>query len=426
MKDLRAFIHQLSLENELVVVHEEVDPNLEIAEIHRRVVSKGGPALLFKNVKGSKFPVVTNLFGTEKRVEMAFPKRPEKLIDDLVTLFTQKFPPSLSTLWKHRFHIKTLFQARPKLKGSGKVLDIKMDPVNLEDLPILQCWPDDGGNFITLPLVYTEPVSHGAPNLGMYRIQRFDQTTTGLHFQIAKGGGFHFHEAEQIGKDLPVSIFLGGPPALMFGAIAPLPENVPELLFAALMLGDKLHMVKTDGHPHQIPADCEFAILGHARAMRGAFEGPFGDHFGYYGKAHDFPVLHVESIYHRKDAIYPATVVGKPIQEDLFIGNYLQKLFSPLIRLAMPGIKSLWTYAEAGFHPLVAAVVKERYEKEALTSAFRILGEGQLSLSNVFFSTDQNIDLQNVKTVIETVLSRMRPEQDMYILSHTSNDTLDY
>ena len=427
--DLRDFIHSLQAHNELCIIDTEVDPHLEIAEIHRRVVHEGGPALLFRTVKGSSFSVATNLFGSERRMELAFPDSPEKWVSDMIKLATGKHPPEFSDLWKNRSHLQRLLHLGTKKVKNSPLLECQMH--DLEKLPILKCWPEDGGHFITLPLVYTEPVDQhpterGAPNLGMYRIQRFDKKTTGLHFQIGKGGGFHYGHAEWLGKNLPITIFLGGPPALILSAIAPLPENVPELVLASLLQGSKLDVSYDASHPHPLISRAEFALLGHAKPNVRRLEGPFGDHYGYYGLAHEFPVFRCDKIYHRKEAIYPATVVGKPIQEDLFIGNYLQKLLSPLIPVVMPGVKELWSYAETGFHALASAIVKERYEKEALSSAFRILGEGQLALTKFLLVTDQNVDLSDIKMVLETILVRFRPQTDLRIFTDTSYDTLDY
>ncbi|HXF28372.1 MAG TPA: UbiD family decarboxylase [Chlamydiales bacterium] len=419
VQDLRSFIDILQKENELAVVTAEVDPHLEIAEIHRRTVAQNGPALLFTNVKDSQFPVATNLFGSQKRLELAFPDRPEKMVAECVKMLTHNFPPSLKIIWEKRSLLKRLCSLG--IKRGSKAPVAECASFDLDDLPILKCWPDDGGSFITLPLVLTHHPETNISNLGMYRIQRFAKNRTGLHFQIGKGGGFHYLAAQEQGKNLPVSIFLGGPPALVLSAISPLPENVPELIFASLLMGNKLKMT----HDNLI-ANAEFAIVGHAKPHEREMEGPFGDHYGYYGMAHEFPVFHLEKIWHRKGAIYPATVVGKPPQEDLFIGNYLQKLFSPLIRMTMPQVEALWSYGEAGFHPLAAAKVKERYEKEALGAAFRILGEGQLTLTKMLMVTDCPIDVSNIKELLETVLARFRPETDFLIFGHTSNDTLDY
>lgn len=424
MKDLQSFVQKLDSENELVHIHEEVDPTLEIAEIHRRVVTTGGKALFFHNVKNSKFPVVTNLFGSDYRIKLAFGDEPEAFIKTLVELAQGPVPPKVSVLWQKRNQLKRLFSLGMKSRSNAPVTQCCIDPPDLESLPLLKLWPDDGGHFITLPLVYTNWGSSN--NLGMYRIQRYNKNTTGLHMQIGKGGGFHLARAEEAGISMPVTIFVGGPPALTISAIAPLPENVPELIFASLLQGKKLETTNVSGHPHPLVAACDFALIGHCKPHERRPEGPFGDHFGYYSLVHDFPVFHCQKIYHRKDAIYPATVVGKPIQEDLYIGNFLQKLFSPLFPLVMPQVKVLHTYAETGFHPLASAIVKERYEKEALAAAFRILGEGQLSLTKFLIITDQDIDLKDSKVLLETVLARFSPESSFYIFSKTSNDTLDY
>jgi 3-polyprenyl-4-hydroxybenzoate decarboxylase len=261
----------------------------------------------------------------------------------------------------------------------------------------------------------------------MYRIQRYDAETTGIHWQIHKGGGFHYSEAEAMGRPLPVSIFLGGPPALILSAIAPLPEDVPELVLASLLAGQRIDV--TDGPDpagYRLIAEAEFAIIGEVPPRERRPEGPFGDHYGYYSLRHDYPVFNAKMVCHRKDAIYPATVVGKPRQEDFFIGDYLQELLSPLFPLVMPSVRDLWSYGETGFHSLAAAVVKERYGREALVSGFRILGEGQLSLTKFLILTDTPQDLRNFRRLFEHVLERVRWETDFFIFSNVSMDTLDY
>ncbi len=426
MTNLRHFISRLRAEGEVVDIHEEVDPYLEIAEIHRRVAAADGPALFFHNVKNSSFPIVTNLFGSKKRVELAFPGRPEKIIANLVHLLTRSFPPKPKELWQQRGTLKQLFSLGTKRQRQAPVMEQLVSPPNLEMLPLLKSWPEDGGSFITLPLVYTEPPGGGPPNLGMYRIQRYDKTTTGLHFQIQKGGGFHYHLAEQKSQPLPVTIFIGGPPALILSAITPLPENLSELMIAGLMQGEKLTVNRSSFSPHPILAECEFALVGESPPHLRKPEGPFGDHYGYYSLAHDFPVFHCKALFHRKDAIYPATVVGKPKQEDFYIGDYLQEMLSPLFPVVMPSVKSLWSYGETGFHALSAAVVRERYYRECMVSAFRILGEGQLSLTKFLLLTDQPTDLRNFKALLTIVLERFKPETDLFIFSNLSLDTLDY
>jgi 3-polyprenyl-4-hydroxybenzoate decarboxylase len=258
-------------------------------------------------------------------------------------------------------------------------------------------------------------------------MQRYDTETTGMHWQIHKGGGFHYYEAEALGRKLPVTVFLGGPPALILAAVAPLPEDVPELALASLLAGEKIKTVKNPLYPnHSLVAEAEFALVGHVPPRERRPEGPFGDHYGYYSLQHDYPVFHAEAVYHRRDAIYPATVVGKPRQEDFFIGDYLQQLLAPLFPLVMPGVRDLWSYGETGFHSLAAAVVRERYTREALVAGFRILGEGQLSLTKFLILTDTPQNLRDFRSLFEHVLARVRWETDLFIFSNVSMDTLDY
>lgn len=428
-QNLRQWIEALRKERELVVIEAPVDPYLELAEIHRRVVEEGGPALLFTNVKGTPFPVATNLFGTSRRVDMAFGPRPEQLIKSLVGALDTMLPPSLKAFWNERGLIKDILKVGLKTvsQNDAPILGVSRTSLPLKDLPRLTSWQEDGGPFITLPLVYTESPSRPKDhNLGMYRMQIYDDETTGMHWQIHKGGGFHYHEAEQLGEALKVTTFLGGPPALIASAIAPGPEMLPELLLASLILGGRLPLADDPLGGHRIPAEAEFAISGLVSPHERRPEGPFGDHYGYYSLTHDFPVLHVNHMWHRKDAIYPATIVGKPRQEDYYIGEFLQRLLSPAFPIVMPSVKALWTYAETGFHALASAVVRESYSREALVSAFRMLGEGQLSLTKFLILTNKSVDLENIAELLETVLERFNPHTDLFIFNKTSHDTLDY
>jgi UbiD family decarboxylase len=426
--NLRSFIDTLHKEKLIVEIETVVDPYLELAEIHRRVIENEGPALFFKNIKGSKFPVVTNLFGTAKRVELAVGLRPEKIVHRVVKALHQLVPHKTRFLWQERTWLLDLARTGLRYVSAHKapVLEISEKNFDLGDLPVLTCWPEDGGPFITLPLVYTEHPATFQHNLGMYRIQIHDKKLTGIHWQIHKGGGFHYFEAERLNRSLPMTLFLGGPPALILAAIAPLPEMLPELLFASFIMNDKLSRVKVPGYPHPLIAEAEFAVCGSVPVGIRQPEGPFGDHYGYYSLKHDFPIFNVQALFHRKDAIYPATVVGKPRQEDFFIGEYLQTLFAPVFPIIMPGIKAIWTYAETGFHSLAAAIVRESYSREALTHAFRILGEGQLTLTKFLIVTDFPVNLRNFTSLLEHVLSRFEPEHDLLIITETSSDTLDY
>ena len=424
--DLRSFIDLLRRDAAIVTVDAPVDPRLEVAEIHRRVIAAGGPALLFTNVTGSPFRLATNLFGTARRAELAFGSRPLQLIKRLVQLAETLLPPTPAKLWDARDVGRELFRVGTRRVSAGPVAERVTPDVRLEQLPVITSWPEDGGPFITLPLVYTtHPDRPGASNLGMYRMQVYDARTAGMHWQIGKGGGYHYAVAEQRGESLPATVFLGGPPALILSAIAPLPENVPELMLASLIAGERLPQIHGQG-PHPLIATAEFALIGEVPPRLRRPEGPFGDHYGYYSLQHDYPVFNATRIAHRADAIYPATVVGKPRQEDFFIGDLLQELLSPLFPMVMPAVEQLWSYGETGYHSLATAVVKQRYKREAMASAFRILGEGQLSLTKFLLVTDRSVDVRNFRATLEHILARTHPETDLYVFSNLSMDTLDY
>jgi UbiD family decarboxylase len=431
VQSLRPFLDALRARGDLLEVEAPVDPALEIAEVHRRVAAVGGPALLFRRPVGeggraSPFPVVTNLFGTPDRIALAFGPRPERFVREVVALAKTILPPSLGKLWAARGLAREALRVGLATRRGGPVLEVVERPARLDALPALTLWPEDGGPFITLPLVYTEHPETRLHNLGIYRMQVHGPTTTGMHWQIGKGGGFHYAAAEARGEPLPVTVFLGGPPSLILAAVAPLPEPVGELLLASLLLGRRLPVARTPLAPHRLVAEAEFALIGRVPPTVRRPEGPFGDHYGYYSLRHDYPVFEVEAIARRRDAIYPATVVGKPRQEDFYIGDYLQSLLSPLFPLVMPAVRDLWSYGETGFHSLAAAVVNERYPREAMASAFRILGEGQLSLTKVLLVTDTPRDLRDFPGLLEHLLARVSWETDLFVIANLSMDTLDY
>ena len=425
--DLRSFVGQLRRDRDLVEIDTPVDPRLEAAEIHRRVIAANGPALLFTNVKGADFPLVTNLFGTARRAELAFGRRPLAFIKRVVHLAETLLPPTPAKLWGARDVALDLLKVGTYRLATGPVREVVTTDVRLDRLPVITSWPDDGGPFVTFPLVYTQHPDKPGHNLGMYRMQVYDRASTGMHWQIGKGGGFHYALCEARNQPLPLTVFLGGPPALILSAIAPLPENVPELMLASLIAGERLpQILAPNGHPHPLIATAEFALMGQVAPHARRPEGPFGDHYGYYSLQHDYPVFDVRQIAHRKDALYPATVVGKPRQEDFYIGDLLQELLSPLFPLVMPAVEQLWSYGETGYHSLAGAVVKQRYKREAMASAFRILGEGQLSLTKFILMTDRLVNLKDFRATLEHVLERTNPQTDLYVFSNLSMDTLDY
>jgi UbiD family decarboxylase len=423
--DLRAFIDDLEHRGQLIRVKAEVDPNQEITIIQHRVISAGGPALLFEHVKGSSYRLVSNLFGTYQRVALACGEDPMVLGERLARMVHQLMPPSLANLWRNRRELLRLWPMRMRNVSKGPVLETTTEPADLNRLPVLTCWPKDGGPFFTWPLVHTIDPATGQGNLGVYRLQRFDLSSTGMHWQIERGGGFHFHTAAQAGQPLPVSVFLGGPPALTIAAVSPLPEGVDERLMAAYLMGKPLAVLKRSHSGHRVPAMAEFVLEGSVTPGDMRREGPFGDHFGHYSEAADYPVLRVQRVLARKDAIYPATVVGKPVQEDYYVGEALQALTVPMLKTIKPAIKDLWAYPETGFHGLAAMAVQERYPREALKFTLSMLGEGHVSMTKVMMTVDADVDVRNFRAVSTALWRHLTPE-GVHLLSPTAQDTLDF
>lgn len=424
--DLPSFLAHLEQHGELVRVGVEVDAALEVTVLQHRVLQAGGPALLFERVKGSPYPLVTNLFGTPRRVAMVFGRDPGEIGAELVALFERIQRGGARALWTQRRSLWRLSRARLAAVRRGPVLECEQRPPRLTRLPVLTCWPLDGGPFFTLPLVHTADPDTGAGNLGIYRMQLYDDASTGMHWQIQKGGGFHFHRACELGRPLPVSVVLGGPPALTLAAIAPLPEGMDERLLAALIMGRPLEVVQRPTTGHRIPARAEFVLEGTVAPGDARREGPFGDHLGHYSYSADFPVYRVQRVLSRRNPVYPATVVGLPPQEDYFIGEALENLVLPLLKMIRPGVSDLWAYPETGFHPLAVLAVRERYAREGLKQALGLLGEGQLSLSKVMMVVNHDVDARDFLQVSRAVWEHHDPAEDLHILAPTAQDTLDF
>ena len=424
--DLRSFIDHLESKGDLVRITREVNPDQEITIIQHRVLAAGGPALLFENVKGSPYRLVSNLFGTPERVRAVFGRPPAEISGEIVSMTERLMPPSPSAIWKSRTMIKDVFRARMRTVRSGPILEDEFSPPRLNSIPCLTCWPLDGGAFFTLPLVHSEDPETGQANLGIYRLQRYDDASTGMHWQIEKGGGFHFIKSCRLNQPLPVTVFLGGPPALTIAAIAPLPEGMDERLLAALIMGQPLDVIRRQGTGHRIPATAEFVLEGTVSPRDMQREGPFGDHLGHYSHSADFPVFRINKMLARRDAIYPATVVGKPPQEDYYIGEALQELMVPLLKCIKPGINDLWAYPETGFHPLAVVSVQERYRHEGFKHALSVLGQGQLSLTKVLIVVEQDVNVRDFKQVGDAILENFDPVNDLYLLAPAAQDTLDF
>lgn len=424
--DLRQYLSHLERHGELLRIRERVDPNQEMTIIHHRAMAVQGPALLFENVVGSPYRVVTNLFGTRRRTASVFGGDPDRLGQRVYRLSREMMPPSLKTVARSRHDLWALLSARMRNVRSGPVLETISDSPDLNRLPVLTCWPEDGGPFFTLPLVHTTDPENGSGNLGMYRLQRFDRFCTGMHWQIEKGGGFHFHKAADLKRSLPVSVLLGGPPALIPAAVAPLPEGIDERLLAAYMMRRPLEVIRRPESGHRIPARAEFVLEGTVTPGDMRWEGPFGDHFGHYSHAADYPVFRVSRMLARKDAIYPATVVGKPVQEDYYIGEALQAMTLPLLKMIRPAVVDLWAYPETGFHALAVMAVAERYPREALKHTLGMLGEGQVSLTKVMITVDRRVDARDIIAVSGALWRHLDAETGIHLLAPTAQDTLDF
>ncbi|RIK85195.1 MAG: 3-octaprenyl-4-hydroxybenzoate carboxy-lyase [Planctomycetota bacterium] len=439
-RSLRQCIDDLQLHRQLVRIDAPVDARLEAAAIHRRVFAAGGPAVYFANVVGCRFPMVSNLFGTMERIRLIF----RDALDGISQLVALKAKPheALQRPWRHwRAPLDALYML-PKFVGAGPVLD---ERITISQLPQLVSWPRDGGPFVTLPIVYTEDVREPGlrrSNLGMYRIQlagnqyRADEEI-GLHYQIHRSIGVHHTAAVQAGRPFRVNVFVGGPPAMSVAAVMPLPEGMSELGFAGVLGRRRVRMIRRAGGL-PIHAESDFCITGTVEPGRLLPEGPFGDHLGYYSLAHPFPVLQVESVHCRRDAVWPFTVVGRPPQEDTMFGQLIHEITGPMIPAVLPGVHGVHAVDAAGVHPLLLAIGSERYTpylddstpQELLTQASAILGQGQLSLAKflliVAHHDNPRLDVHNVAAFFSHLLQRADWRRDLHFHTHTTIDTLDY
>ncbi len=424
-EDLQQFVADLERNHQLRRVKIEVDPVLEAGEIAQRVLREGGPALLFERPKGGSMPLVMNLFGTMDRVRLALGRDPGEIGEELLGAVQRLNPPSLKSLWQNRKVLSRLRYMRPRSVSAGLCQEIVEAP-DLAQLPVLKCWPLDGGRFITFGMVLTHNPQTGARNLGLYRLQVFGRELTGMHWQSMKGGRGHYWEAEQQGKDLEVAVVIGADPILMMSSILPLPEDVDEIGFAGFLRGRSVPMVRAKTLNMTVPANAEIILEGFVPAGERRIEGPFGDHFGHYSEAAEFPVLHVRKVTRRRNAIYAATVVGKPPQEDKFLGLAAGEMVGPLIKLIHPNVVELAAYVGAGFHNLLVASVKERHPKEVLKTAMALLGTGQLSLTKVLVLVGAERDPNDFHGVLRDIGQRFDPEDHMWLLPFAPLDTLDF
>lgn len=438
-KNTQECLDALEQRGELIRIEQEIDPNIEMGVIQRRVFQAGGPALLFSNVKDCRFPMAANIYGTKERMNFIF----RDTIETVERLMKLKLSPmeALKRPWNYLGAPRTAFHTMPKKLSSGPIME---NETTLSQLPQLISWPMDGGAFVTLPQVYSEsPDSPGiaGSNMGMYRVQisgnDYTNTEVGLHYQIHRGIGHHHAQALKKGEPLKVNIFIGGAPSMTIAAVMPLPDGLAEIFFAGALGGHRIPMVqRANGLP--IPAEADFCICG-TISNRKKPEGPFGDHIGYYSLAHDFPVLKVDKVYHRNDAVWPFTTVGRPPQEDTMFGNFIHELTSELVPSVFSGVHEVHAVDAAGVHPLLLAVGSERYvpyaeerqPQELLTNAMTLLGNTQTSLSKYLFIAARE-DLRpgenchNIPAFFQHMLQRVDLKRDLHFITRTTIDTLDY
>ena len=435
-KSLQQCISKLDKRGELLTITKETDPNLEMASLHLKEFAEAGKAILFENIKGSRFRAVSNLFGTLDRSKFMFRDTLEK-VKQLIDLKTN---PSSDL----KSPIKAIFAAFHAIYAIPLKVRFPRNfhEIQIEDIPQVKCWKDDGGAFITLPQVYSEDIENPGimnSNLGMYRVQisgndYISNREIGMHYQIHRGIGVHQKNANQKGEPLKVSIFVGGPPAHTFAAVMPLPEGMSEIAFAGILGGRNFRYAKKDGYT--ISVDADFVICGELHPNDVKPEGPFGDHLGYYSLIHDFPVLKVKKVYAKENAIWPFTVVGRPPQEDSQFGALIHAITGKAIEKEIPGLKAVNAVDDSGVHPLLLAVGSERYTpynptkipQELLTIANHVLGTGQMSLAKYLFICDEENapDINDEKVYFTHFLERVNWKRDLHFQTKTTIDTLDY
>jgi len=418
-KDLQDFLKQLDKQGELKRIDAELSPYLEIAEVTDRVSKKFGPALLFEKPKNAKFPVLTNMYGSYKRMNMALDsdnldalgeriheyleiERPDGIIKKLQMI------PKLSKL-------TNIFPDHVK-RGCCQDVVLTGDQVDLSILPVLTTWPGDAGPFITLPVVFTKNPETGVRNAGMYRMQVYDKNTTGMHWHRHKGGAYHYHLAEKLGKRLEVAVAIGPDPAVTYAATAPIPDEIDEMLFAGFLRNQPVELVKCKTVDLEVPATSQFVLEGYVDPKERRREGPFGDHTGYYSLADDYPVFHVTAITHRNDAIYPATLVGPPPMEDCFMGKATERLFLPLIKKQLPEVVDMNLPLEGVFHNLCFVSIDKRYPGQARKVMYALWGMGQMMFTKIIVVVDKNINVQNVSEVLWRIGNNVDPRRDVAIL----------
>lgn len=429
-KNLGEFLKALREAGELVEVKASVDPALEVTEIYDRVVKKNGPALLFTNVQGSAMPLAINLFGSAKRMSMALGvndtseiaarihsfldlKPPQNLLEKLAMI--PKLAELNAVLPKFVKHAPC--QEKIVMAGEGRMLD---------SLPVVQCWPKDGGKFITFPLVVTKDPETNQRNLGLYRMHVYNDQTTGMHWQIHKDGAEHFRKLKKGSKGrLPVACVIGADPATMFSAACPLPAGMDELMLAGFLRKKSVELVKCKTIDLEVPAEAEIVLEGYVEEGEMRLEGPFGDHTGFYSRAKDFPVFHVTCMTHRKNPVYVTTIVGRAPMEDCYMGKAIERIFLPMIQKQFPEISDICLPWEGAFHNCLIVSIKKNYPEQGKKIIHGIWGLGQMMFSKMIIVLDHDANIQDLKEVSWRVLNNMDPKRDI-VFGEGPLDELDH
>ncbi len=429
-RDLREFVKRLEKEGELKRIGVEVDPVLEITEVTDRVTRAGGPALLFEKPRGSKFPLLINAFGSERRMNLAFgvdslEEIAERIRGFLDVQSPQGFFDKLKMLPKLA-ELGSFFPKNVKTGPCKEVIKHGKD-VNLDEFPILKCWPQDGGRFITFPLVFTKNPENGKRNVGMYRMQVFDQRTTGMHWQTQKHGAEHYRraQAENPQGRIPVVVAIGADPATALAGMLPVPPDMDEMMFAGFLRREPVEMVACETCDLEVPANAEIVLEGTVALNEMRVEGPFGDHTGFYSLEGDFPVFHVECVTHRKDAIYLTTIVGPPPQEDYWMGHAVERIFLPVMKMQYPEIVDIAMPAEGVFHNLMIVAIKKAYPGQARKIMNAIWSLGQAMFTKVIVVVDHDVNVHDAREVTWKALCALDPQRDIEFVMGPV-DTLDH
>jgi len=424
-KDLREYIAALDKAGDLKRVSVEVDPILEMSEIADRLVKNQGPAVLFEKAKGSQFPVAMNLFGTQDRLNLAFGVKDIKEIPNRIREFMQLQPPA--GLWDKIMllpKLGELTQFIPKVVKSGPCKEVIKtgDQIKLSELPILKTWPQDGGRYVTLPICITKDPRTGIRNSGMYRIQIYDDTTTGMHFQLHKHAARHEEAYGKMGKRLEMAVAIGADPASIYAATAPCPDNIDEFLLAGFIRREPVELVKCETVDLEVPAHSEFVLEGYVDPTERRVEGPFGDHTGYYSLAEPYPVFHVTCITHRKDAIYPATVVGRPVMEDFYLGDATLQIFLPMLQMTVSEIVDMYMPPEGVFHNCCIVSIKKSYPGQARKVMHALWGLGQMMFTKLIIVVDESVNLRDLSEVSWVVFNNIDARRDLEIVDGPLDD----